>query len=252
MPRRSKRSITIAGIAITFVLFQLYIAGFGIMPYLVQRPIHIAFALVLTFAMITIRGKEDNDRKIPVWDWAVIILSLITLGYILINSSIIMSRPPMFRQPWDMPLAILLVLLILEAGRRRIGLTFPILTVIAIVYSVWGHLIPGLYGHSPISLRFAMEALYFSTTGIFGLLTGLSATVIAMFIIFGAFMLFTEGGQTLIDLAMALGGRMWGGGAKVAALSSAFFGMISGSAIANTAATGNFTIPLMKNIGYKP
>jgi len=249
LPFNRAVSVSIKIIAVAFVFFHLYTAVTGTLGFLQQRPIHVLFALTLTFALVNARGREERT-KIPIWDLGLIALTLLSTGYILIRSEFLMANAPLFRMPLEFPLAVIMVLLLLEAGRRRIGLTFPILTSVAMLYAVFGHLIPGHWGHAPISAKYMLEALYISSTGIWGLLTGLSATVIAMFIIFGAFILFTEGGQTLVELSIALAGRMWGGAAKVAAVASAFFGMISGSAIANTAATGNFTIPLMKRLGY--
>jgi TRAP transporter 4TM/12TM fusion protein len=248
----SNRTISLGTriIAIGFVLFHLYTAAMGSLYPLQQRPIHVAFAVVLTFALVSAKkGTGESRTKIPVWDWLLIGLTLLSCGYIVVNSETLMAfgGRNLVREA---ALSGLLLLLILETGRRRLGLTFPIIVTVALLYTSFGHYIPGYWGHAPIRLQFLLEALYVTDVGIWGLITGVSATLVALFVIFGAFMLFTGGGQTLMDIAVKLAGRVSGGAAKIATLASAFFGMISGSAVANSAATGNFTIPLMKKLGY--
>jgi len=117
---------------------------------------------------------------------------------------------------------------------------------------MWGHYIPGRWGHGYVSPVLVLEYLYFSGEGIWGFITGISARYLALFLIFGSFLLTTGGGKTLVDLASFLAGRFRGGPAKVAVFASGFFAMLSGSAIANVATTGAFTIPMMKKLGYKP
>ncbi len=250
MPRNKAFQLAVRLTGVAFVLFQLYTAATGAMLFMIQQPLHVMFALVLTFALVGWRGKSHGD-KVPLWDIVLIGLTLWTTLYIVFNSGRIMSGAPLGTVN-EAILGAILTVIILESGRRRIGITFPILTILAILYAVLGHVIPGSWGHFPISPRHVLESLYLSNTAIWGTLTGLSATLIASFIIFGAFLLFTEGGQTFVDIALPLTGKMWGGAAKVCTVASAFFGMISGSAIANSAAIGNFTIPLMKKLGYKP
>jgi len=152
----------------------------------------------------------------------------------------------------ELTLAIVATLLILESGRRTIGWVFPILTALIIMYSLWGHYIPGRFGHAPLDITMLFQYLYLSANGIWGFLTGMAATFLALFVIFGAILLNSGGGKTFIDLALLATGRFRGGPAKVAVLSSGFFAMLSGSAVANVATTGTFTIPMMKKLGYSP
>lgn len=153
---------------------------------------------------------------------------------------------------WDMILGVCLILLVLEGARRIVGWIIPGMVTLLIAYIYFGDVFPGIWKLKGISLRFVIDSLYYSPLGIYGSVTGMSATFIAMFIIFGSLLSYTGGGKTFIDIAMALTGRYRGGPAKASVVASALFGSISGSSIANVMVTGNYTIPLMKRMGYRP
>ena len=149
--------------------------------------------------------------------------------------------------PWatttDIVLTAGLLVAVLELGRRTVGLIFPILVTLGLAYALLGGNLPGALGHRGFDIEFVTETVFLGDLGIWGMLTGVAATVIAAFVLFGALLLHSGGGQAFMDLAMRLGGRQPGGAAKIATISSGLFGMISGSAVANVATTGNFTIP---------
>jgi len=239
-------------IAVAFCLFHLYTGVFGLLPSVQQRAVCVAFGLTLVFLFHPIRKSRVSKSSIPPWDLLFIIITLMFCGYAFCN--FLKFLPFMVEEPslFELTMAVAGVVLILEAGRRTIGNPFTILTLIMLLYALFGEFIPGLFGHPPLSMRLLLESVYLSANGIWGFLTGLVATYIALFIIFGAFLLRTGVGQTFADLAFSLVGRVQGGPAKVAVASSGFFAMISGSATANVATTGNFTIPMMKRLGYKP
>ncbi len=155
-------------------------------------------------------------------------------------------------EPIDLVLGAALSLIVLEAARRGAGAAIPIMVLLAFGYVFVGPLMPGIWVHPGFPLDYVIEQLYFSSGGLFGSLTGTSATFVAMFILFGALLQATGGGQTFMDLAMLIAGRHIGGPAKVGVVASALFGMISGSAVANVSVTGNYTIPLMRRLGYQP
>ena len=119
-------------------------------------------------------------------------------------------------------------------------------------YIFAGSWFPGIWKLRGIDMEFVVNSLYYSPLGIFGSVTGMSATFISMFIIFGSLLSATGGGKTFIDIALAMTGKYVGGPAKAAVVSSALFGSISGSAVANVMVTGTYTIPLMKKLGYQP
>lgn len=132
------------------------------------------------------------------------------------------------------------------------GPALPIITLVAVAYTLLGHYIPGLWGHRVIDLEQLISYQYLTTEGLFTIPLGVSASFIFIFILFGAFLVASGTGDFFIKFANALAGHLRGGPAKVAVLASATFGSISGSAVANVVSTGSFTIPLMKKIGYRP
>jgi TRAP transporter 4TM/12TM fusion protein len=148
-------------------------------------------------------------------------------------------------------IAPLLIIVILESTRRILGLALPIIVALLIAYAFAGPYLPGMWAHRGFSVGMVLQSLYLEPDGIFGFMVGISANVIAGFLIFGLFLSDTGGGETFVDLAKRLAGRSHGGPAKVSCFSSAFFGTISGSAVANVVVDGVFNIPLMKSLGYK-
>ncbi len=153
--------------------------------------------------------------------------------------------------PIDMVFGIALVLIILEAGRRVLGPVLPLLALVTILYALLGGYVPGSWAHRGFSLSTIIMHLYTTSIGIWGLVVSISATIIPGFLIFGVMLEKTGGGETFVDLALRIAGRAHGGPAKVSCFSSAFFGTISGSAVANVVVDGVFNIPLMKGLGYK-
>ena len=152
----------------------------------------------------------------------------------------------------DIIIAVIAVLFVLEAGRRVVGLPIVIIASTFLVYCVVGPYLPGFLNHRGYSVARIVSHMYYTTEGILGTPIGVSSTFIFLFILFGSFLDKTGIGKFYIDLANAVAGKAVGGPAKVAVLSSALTGTISGSSVANTVGTGSFTIPLMKSLGYKP
>jgi TRAP transporter 4TM/12TM fusion protein len=248
-------------IAIGYVCFHLYTGYAGPFPNLQQRAVHVGFALVLTFLLlpplIKSRGRRW-DSFFLVLDLGATALSVWCCAYVFVNYDWIMEHPAE-SVPFQLFLGTVAILLALEAGRRTIGILFPVLTAFFLLYAYLGPYIPDIpligswlsyWGHRGFSLSYIIQIMFLSDQGLWGFVTGISATIVAMFIIFGAFILFTGGGETFIDLAVWSTGRFYGGAAKVAVVASGFFGMISGSAVANVATTGTFTIPMMKRLKY--
>ena len=231
------------------MVFQLFTAGYGPFPNLQQRSIHAGFALILSFILLPFRQKKGGESKIPIFDIILIIFTLWGIIHIVVNYNWIMEHPAE-SGPIDVFLGIVMLILFLEAGRRAVGILFPILTGFFIIYTYYGMFFPDPWKHPNYPLTGIIQVLYLSDMGMWGFVTGISANVVAIFIIFGSFLLFTGGGETFIDFSLWTTGKYYGGAAKVATVASSLFGMISGSAVANTAATGNFTIPMMKRLKY--
>ena len=235
-------------------LFHLYTGAFGALHSMLQRSIHLLFVFILTFLLYpAVKGKERS--KLPIYDVLLIVLSFAAIGYLLYNfEHIAYVRFPFVTDvlPMETVFGVILILLVLETARRVVGFFLTAVGAVFILYVFIGQYLPGLLYHPPLSLAQLVDSEYLGTAGIFGIPLGISATYVILFIIFGTFMLQTGFGEFLTDLATGLTGRTRGGPAKVAVFSSALFGTISGSASANVAITGSFTIPMMKKIGFKP
>ncbi len=146
--------------------------------------------------------------------------------------------------------AIILLLVVIEAARRAIGWPLPVVAAVALAYALWGEHIPGEFGHSGMPIESLLGTLTITEGGIWGILTGISVNVVAIFVIFGAILNSGEAGRGFMNIASTAAGRLKGGGAKVSVISSALFGSISGSASANVASTGAITLPAMTRLGY--
>ncbi|WP_439149869.1 TRAP transporter permease [Sulfitobacter sp.] len=237
------------GLAILVGAFVFYTAATGPFEGLIQRAIFLALVATLGFALYPL-GAGKSWRPVGVLiDLALSAIAIFACGYVVWNYDKIMTTLP-WATTLDKALTAGLVLAVLELGRRTVGLIFPVLVLIGLGYALFGNLLPGPLHHRGFDSAFVTETIFLGDLGIWGMLTGVAATVIASFVLFGALLLHTGGGQAFMDLAMRLGGRQPGGAAKIATIASGLFGMISGSAVANVATTGNFTIPMMIRLGY--
>lgn len=235
--------------AVAMALFHLYTAVTG--PVNTQNAVHLLFALPLIFLAYSCRVR-DADR-VPWFDIVPIALGVAVSAYYVYHfDRIIYQLGYLMPTTLDLVFGASAILLLLEACRRAIGLAFPILVLIALAYAAFGHLLPGVWGHGGFRWDDLVATFYMSPTGIYGSLMRTSSTVIVIFIMFGALLVTTGGGDTFMRLSTTATGRMAGGPAKAATLCSAMFGSISGSTAANVATTGVFTIPLMKRNGYSP
>ncbi|WP_136637751.1 TRAP transporter permease [Pseudooceanicola onchidii] len=237
------------GLAIVVGLFVLYTAATGPFEGLIQRALFLALVSCLGFALYPLgAGKPWRPVGLAI-DLGLSAVSVAACLYVVVNYDKIMTTLP-WATTLDMALTAGLVVSVLELGRRTVGLIFPILVMTGLGYALFGNLLPGPLRHRGFDTAFVTETIFLGDLGIWGMLTGVAATVIAAFVLFGALLLHTGGGQAFMDLAMRLGGRQPGGAAKIATIASGLFGMISGSAVANVATTGNFTIPMMIRLGY--
>lgn len=236
-------------ISILFVLFQILTAGFGEVGSFEQRALHLSFGLIICYSTQTIR-KKTVTSKIGVLDWILMVAGVGTMLFAFVNTKYILSHP-IFFPTYYLMIGLLALFIVLEGCRRQLGLVFPILVLGFMAYAFLGPYMPGDLYHRGRSFQQVFSMVFLNTTGLFGSTVGLSATTIATFVIFGAVLLYSGAGETFFKLAMWIAGRSEGGAAKVAIISSALFGMINGSAAANVATTGTFTIPLMKQSGYK-
>ena len=244
-----KWAIVISFVAIAMSVFHLYTSGFGTLMAMKHRSVHLAFLLTLTFLLYP-ASKGSPRKRLSFFDYIWLALGLSSSLYILFFFDAFSIRGTAVTS--DYVMGTILIICVLEASRRTIGKELTILAMIFLAYGFWGEYIPGVLGHTGFTFKRIVYHLYLSSEGIFGIALGVSSTYIFLFILFGAFLTETGMGLFIKDLAMSLAGRTIGGEAKVSIIASGLMGMINGSAVGNVAATGTFTIPLMRDAGFKP
>jgi TRAP transporter 4TM/12TM fusion protein len=247
----SKVAIFVSITAIIMAIFHLYTAGFGRFPALQQRSIHLAFTLILSF-FIYPAGKGAVSGK-----WSMFINCVYSLGALAACGNIafyiyyVLFDRAGESTNLDIVLGSVLIILVLEMTRRVMGWALPIITIIFIAYGFLGSYINIPYlSHAGMDVHRFISYTYLSTEGLFTIPLGVSATFIAVFVIFAAFLVNSGVGDFFMDSAMAVSGDKTGGPAKVAVISSAIMGSVSGSAVGNVVTTGSVTIPLMKKMGF--
>jgi len=241
------RSATVLTLVLS--LFVLGTAVFGAREALVQRPIFLALVIVVALFRYPLLKNTRLWVLGAVIDVVLGAAAVASCIWVALNADTIMNSLPT-AGPLEIGMTIVLVLTVLELSRRAIGLIFPSMVVVGLAYALFGQYIPGPLGHRGFDVYFVTETLLLSDVGLWGSLLGVAATIIAVFSLFGAFLLHSGGGATFMDLALRVSGRSTGGAAKIATIASGLFGMVSGSAVGNVATTGAFTIPLMKRLGY--
>ncbi|WP_173932467.1 TRAP transporter permease [Chelativorans sp. Marseille-P2723] len=255
-------SYVIAGVALCWSLFQLYIASplpftfstLTRLPLVLNdtqiRSIHLAFGLLLAFLAYPAFAKSPRDR-VPILDWVLAITAAFCALYIFIFYRDLARRPglPITQ---DLVVAGIGMLLLLEATRRALGPPLMFVAIIFMGYVFFGSsaIVPDILRWGGASFARAMDQMWLSTGGVFGVAVGVSASFVFLFVLFGSMLDRAGAGNFFIKLSFAFLGHLRGGPAKASVLSSLMTGMISGSSIANVVTTGTFTIPLMRRVGY--
>jgi len=239
-----------AGIAFVMSCFQLYTAMFGTLTATLQRSVHLCFAIMLCFLFYPMT-KRSKTRTIPIYDLIFAALGGWAAIYIAVFYTDLVQR---IGNPttMDMVMGVLTIIFILEAARRAVGFPLPLISAIFILYAFIGPYLPDLLAHRGYGFRRVVDHLYLTMEGIFGVPLWVSSTFVFAFVLFGAVIEKTGAMDYFMKLAFSLVGNTRGGPAKVAVVSSAFMGTISGSGVANVVTTGSVTIPLMKRLGFKP
>jgi TRAP transporter 4TM/12TM fusion protein len=232
-------------------LYHLFYAYFHPFFALDHRVIHWGFMSTLIFLLYPFSKKHSPRERPSVWDILLLIISVAICTWLFIYSHQILKRAGSY-QPIDVVMGTILVLLVLEAGRRSVGWSVPLVAIVFLLYALLGPYLPDLLAHKGYSIKRLSTYLSLSTDGIFSIPLGVSAQFIFLFILYGSILRKSGAGRFFTDLAFSLTGWTRGGPAKAAVVSSCFFGMISGGSVANTVTTGTFTIPLMKKTGYPP
>lgn len=243
-------SRVVAAIAIAFSLFQLYTANFGVLDAQLQRAVHLSFALALVYLLYPTRHSWPRNR-LHWFDAVLAVLAASAPLYIVQFYDQLVMRAGTVTTT-DMIVGAAGVFFVLEAARRVVGWPIVIVASVFLVYAFAGPIMPDVFAHQGVDLEHLVGHLFYTTEGIFGIPLGVSATFIFLFILFGAFLEKTGMGKFFIDIANAVAGWASGGPAKVAVISSALEGTVSGSSVANTVGSGSFTIPMMKSLGYRP
>ena len=251
----SSLNMAIKIVAVIHSLFILYTCSFGVLQSGLQRPIHFLLLLPLAFLLFPASSKSAIDRPSTL-DYILSTLSLIICFYVLINYERFMNRWLFVDAVFitDQVLGSIAILLVLEATRRIVAPLMALLAAIALIYLLFGDNLSGILSHSEFTFKKVIEISYMGSDleSIFGVLLGISATYISLFVIFGSFINSTSIGKFFNNFANAVSGKSIGGPAKVAVFSSGLFGMVSGIGASNVYTTGVFTIPMMKKIGFKP
>ena len=233
-----------------FALFQLYASISNKVPLQILRYTHLGFAICLAFLMYPATKNADR-KKLPWYDCVLAALFFCVVAYFILNYKALQFRAGAYTV-MDTVMAGLGIALVLAACWRVVGPPIVIIASCFFAYGMVGKYMGSFLQHRGFSLKRIITHLFITTEGIIGNPLGVCSTYIFLFILFGAFLEKTGIGQFFIDLANSLAGWAAGGPAKVAVLSSALQGTVSGSSVSNTVSTGSFTIPLMKSLGYTP
>lgn len=248
---RDLRARSATALTLVLALFVLGTAVFGAREALVQRSIFLALVIVIAVLRYPLAAGTRLAWAGVAVDAAMAGAAVAGCLWVTLHADTIMNSLPT-AGPLEIGMTAVLVVTVLELSRRAIGWIFPGLVAAGLAYALLGQHIPGSLGHRGFDIYFVTETLLLGDIGLWGSLLGVAATIIAVFTLFGAFLLHSGGGQTFMDLALRVSGRSAGGAAKIATIASGLFGMVSGSAVGNVATTGAFTIPLMKRLGYPP
>ncbi|WP_227287407.1 TRAP transporter permease [Boseongicola sp. H5] len=259
-PANRNVALLIAGLALIWSLFQLWIAQpqlwfaeyLSVMNSSQTRPIHLTFAIVLAFLAYPAFKSSPRDR-IPIFDWILMGVAGFCSFYIfLFSDELALTARSGLPTQTQVIIGAVGILLLLEASRRALG---PALTIVGSIFLLYaylgqGWLIPELIEHEGLSFTALINAQWLDTGGVFGIPLGVSTAFVFLFVLFGSLLDKAGAGNYFIKLAFAGLGHLRGGPAKAAVVGSAMTGLISGSSIANVVTTGTFTIPLMKRVGF--
>lgn len=236
-------------LGIIAVLFHFYVLVIHPISYWRLYLIHILFGMLLVYAIYK-PGKKFKDT-VPWYDVLLMLAGIGTVIYCITAERGMAYRMGSNPTTADLIAISIILLLLLEGTRRIYGMILPTVAIVFLLYCHFGQYFSGGLGHSGYSWKKTISYML-GYEAVFGSPMNASATMVFLFMVFGAFLTFSGAGPFFIDLAMSLAGSKRGGPAKVAVISSAFFGTVSGNSVANVVSTGAFTIPLMKSVGYKP
>jgi len=235
--------------AAVFVLWHLWILLVQPVDPTVSRAIHVFLGAALGFALFAPRASGTPGNRVPWWELLLIVPALLIPLHYILDADGIEMRSFMGPNTRDLLAAGVGILLVLELARRTAGIVMPLIAITFIAYCFVGPWMPGILFHRGVAFDQALVEL-FNNNGVLGTIVQVSASFIIMFVVFATFLQTSKAGDYFNDFALALVGRLRGGPAKVTVISGILFGTISGSAVANVVASGAFTIPMMRRVGY--
>ncbi|MFD1387404.1 TRAP transporter permease [Oceanobacillus oncorhynchi subsp. oncorhynchi] len=247
---KSLRNKIIAVVGIILSVFVLLTSSYLNIQEFYRNTIFLILIFVMGFLLHP--SNKNKRKKISSLDVIMIFLSIISIGYITVTYTNLHVDRLSQANTIDYVFAVLCILVLFELTRRSIGLFIPILSVLALLYGIYGAYFPIDFAHSGFTFERLLYRIYMTSDGIFGSTLSIASTYIVLFILFGSFLTVSGASNLFNDLALAIAGQRRGGPAQVAVITSALTGSLNGSAVANVATTGAFTIPLMKSIGLKP
>ena len=240
-------------LSVVLVLFSLYTALFGVFPDIIQRGVHLSLVLLLVY--VRLYGMADQNGQQLSWTkmkFVVLgVIAALAAGYQFLFYDEVAARYGSMTD-WEMPIAILAIILLLDATRRTIGWSMVGLAVFFVIYAHFGRQFPDMLSHRGYDLQRILEQVYLGADGIYGTPLGVSATFVIVIVVLGALLERSGASGVLMDIALATTKNSRGGPAKAAVVGSSLMGMISGTAVANVLTTGTISIPLMRRAGYKP
>ena len=229
---------------LTSIIFHIFLIFSGLVPNLVSRPLHMALIIPWVFLY-----KNKNFSR-NIISYVFVVLGVFCCLWTSFNHELLSDQYGFLEGDFQTFISLSLLLIVLEMARRSVGWPLPLVSLLSLLYGMFGNFIPGEFGHPGIPINSFLGTLTIAEGGIWGTLTGVSVSIVAIFVIFGSFLNSGEAGSGFMNIAIAFAGRLKGGAAKVSVISSALFGSISGSASANVASTGMVTLPAMLKLGY--
>src|SRR6056300_13255 len=226
------------------IAFHIFLIFSGLVPNLISRPLHLALILPWIFLY------NQNTNLHLIINNTIVLVGIFSCLYIAIFSNELMDQYGFIENKFQLVISLILIFIVLEAARRSVGWPLPTVSFLAILYGVFGNYVPGEFGHPGLPINSFFGTLTIAEGGLWGPLTGVSVSIVSIFVIFGSFLNSGEAGSGFMNIATAFAGKLRGGAAKVSVISSALFGSISGSASANVASTGMVTLPAMIKLNY--
>jgi TRAP transporter 4TM/12TM fusion protein len=259
----SFRQRTTGTISVLLCLFTLVEVNYPLMAPQSRLGLFALFGLVLCFLNIPTHPRIKEHPASQALDVGLALLAMLCCGYIVVQTDPLfeafwldgqsLGNRAGFESPMETLIGLVGLIVVIEAARRSLGLALPLLSLVFLLYGLFGSSLPSwLFPHRGYSVPRIVAQTFLNSQGIFGVALNVMFTYVFLFVIFGAFLEATGATRFIVDFAQRMFGRSPGGPAKVAVLSSGLMGSLSGSAVANTATTGTFTIPMMRSAGFKP